>query len=403
MKIKVIYGPPCAGKSTYVNESISDNDIRFDYDLIMQSISNRNSHVYSDNHLPYVVQYRELIISMAAEDDKMDTAYILATKITNKLQEELEGKNSEFLLIETSKEQCYENLNNDETRPDKDFWKEKIDSWFDWYEDYLKEVKNLKDDHKDKKQQSNKFWEIKMSANKNTADIFIYGEITKYAWEDYGEVSSIIFKNELEALGDGIETINLYINSPGGSVFEAMAMISMLQRHPADIISHIDGVAASCASVLPMISKRIIMPSNSLMMIHHAMTGAWGNAKQLRKAADDVERISKAMCQYYLDRAGDKMSEETLSEMLEEDTWLTAEQCLELGLCDEIVEANQAVAYAFDDKWAKQYQNVPKQLLHLQSSTPTMSVDEKALREKIAEEAKANAEYINTILGGIHL
>ncbi|WP_051759043.1 head maturation protease, ClpP-related [Bacillus manliponensis] len=242
-----------------------------------------------------------------------------------------------------------------------------------------------------------------MSANKNTADIFIYGEITKYAWEDYGEVSSIIFKNELEALGDGIETINLYINSPGGSVFEAMAMISMLQRHPADIISHIDGVAASCASVLPMISKRIIMPSNSLMMIHHAMTGAWGNAKQLRKAADDVERISKAMCQYYLDRAGDKMSEETLSEMLEEDTWLTAEQCLELGLCDEIVEANQAVAYAFDDKWAKQYQNVPKQLLHLQSSTPTMSVDEKALREKIAEEAKANAEYINTILGGIHL
>lgn len=243
---------------------------------------------------------------------------------------------------------------------------------------------------------------MKASVDGKSADIFIYGEITKYAWEEYGEVSSIIFKNELEALGDGIETINLYINSPGGSVFEAMAMIAMLQRHPADIISYVDGVAASCASVLPMISKRIIMPANSLMMVHHAMTGAWGNAKQLRKAADDVERISKAMCQYYLDRAGDKMSEETLSEMLEEDTWLTAEQCLELGLCDEIVEANQAVAYAFDDKWAKQYQNVPKQLLQSQPSTPTMSVDEKALRERIAAEAKANAEYVNTILGGIH-
>lgn len=238
---------------------------------------------------------------------------------------------------------------------------------------------------------------MKASANGKTADVFIYGEITKYAWEEYGEVSSITFKNELEALGDGIETINLYINSPGGSVFEAMAIIAMLKRHPADIISHIDGVAASCASVLPMISKRIIMPNNSLMMIHHAMTGAWGNAKQLRKAADDVERISQAMCQYYLDRSGEKMSEEMLYEMLEEDTWLTAEQCLELGLCDEIIEANQAVAYAFDDKWAKQYQNVPQQLMQMQADKSIMSIEEKELREKIIADSKANLAYLETI------
>ncbi|MGF0471159.1 head maturation protease, ClpP-related [Lysinibacillus fusiformis] len=248
------------------------------------------------------------------------------------------------------------------------------------------------------KKQQQKFFQMKASTDGKSADVFIYGEITKYAWEEYGEVSSISFKNELDSLGDGIETINLYINSPGGSVFEAMAIIAMLQRHPADIISHIDGLAASCASVLPMISKRIIMPSNALMMIHHAMSGAWGNAKQLRKAADDVERISKAMCQHYLDRAGEKMTEEQLYEMLEEDKWLTAEQCLELGLCDEIVEANQAVAYAFDEKWAKQYQNVPQQLLLSQQSTPAMSVEEKALREKIIADSKANLIYLNTIL-----
>ncbi|EJR76688.1 ATP-dependent Clp protease, proteolytic subunit ClpP [Bacillus cereus VD156] len=247
------------------------------------------------------------------------------------------------------------------------------------------------------KNKQNKFFQMKASANGKTADVFIYGEITKYAWEEYGEVSSITFKNELEALGDGIETINLYINSPGGSVFEAMAIIAMLKRHPADIISHIDGVAASCASVLPMISKRIIMPNNSLMMIHHAMTGAWGNAKKLRKAADDVERISQAMCQYYLDRSGEKMSEEMLYEMLEEDTWLTAEQCLELGLCDEIIEANQAVAYAFDDKWAKQYQNVPQQLMQMQADKSIMSIEEKELREKIIADSKANLAYLETI------
>lgn len=248
------------------------------------------------------------------------------------------------------------------------------------------------------KKQLQKFFQMKASADGKSADVFIYGEITKYAWEEYGEVSSITFKNELDSLGDGIETINLYINSPGGSVFEAMAIIAMLQRHPANIISHIDGLAASCASVLPMISKRIIMPSNALMMIHHAMTGAWGNAKQLRKAADDVERISKAMCQHYLDRAGDKMTEEQLYEMLEEDKWLTAEQCLELGLCDEIVEANQAVAYAFDEKWAKQYRNVPQQLIQPKTSTPVMSAEEKALRERILADSKANLTYLNTIL-----
>lgn len=254
-----------------------------------------------------------------------------------------------------------------------------------------------------KNRQKNSFFSMKATSDGKTAEVFIYGEITKYAWEEYGEVSSITFKNELDSLGDGVETINLYINSPGGSVFEAMAIIAMLQRHPAEIISHVDGIAASCASVLPMISKKVIMPANSLMMVHHAMTGAWGNAKELRKAADDVERISKAMCQYYLDRAGDKMSEETLNEMLEEDTWLTAEQCLELGLCDEIAEYNQAVAYAFDEKWAKQYKNVPKQLLTpIEPTQATISDEEMKTRKQIAEQAKASSDYTKTILGGIY-
>lgn len=250
------------------------------------------------------------------------------------------------------------------------------------------------------KTNKNKFFNMKASADRKSADVIIYGEITKWAWEEYGEVSSITFKNELDALGDDIETINLYINSPGGSVPETMAIIAMLERHQAEIISHIDGIAASAASALPMISKQIIMYEHSMMMIHHAWTWASGNAKQLRKAADDIERISQSMCQYYLNRAGDKLDEETLNEMLEEDTWLTAEQCLELGLCDEIKQANQAVAYAFDDKFAKQYKNVPKQLLEGNKQL-TISAEEISLRQKIAEEAKANSAYIYTILGGI--
>ncbi|HDR5138467.1 TPA: Clp protease ClpP, partial [Bacillus anthracis] len=189
------------------------------------------------------------------------------------------------------------------------------------------------------KNKQNKFFQMKASANGKTADVFIYGEITKYAWEEYGEVSSITFKNELDELGDDIKTINLYINSPGGSVFETMAIIAMLQRHHAKIISYIDGIGASCASVLPMISDKIIMYANSMMMIHNAWTYASGNADQLRKAADDIERINQSMVQHYLTRAGDKLDEDTLKQLLDAETWLSAEEAMGYGLCDEIIPA----------------------------------------------------------------
>ncbi|ACJ81545.1 head maturation protease, ClpP-related [Bacillus paranthracis] len=249
------------------------------------------------------------------------------------------------------------------------------------------------------KNKQNKFFQMKASANGKTADVFIYGEITKYAWEEYGEVSSITFKNELDELGDDIETINLYINSPGGSVFETMAIIAMLQRHQAKVISYIDGIGASCASVLPMISDKIIMYANSMMMIHNAWTYASGNANQLRKAADDIERINQSMVQHYLTRAGDKLDEDTLKQLLDAETWLSAEEAMNYGLCDEIISENNAAA-CLDEKWMKEYKNVPQQLVNAQANIPSNEMLE---RQKIAEEAKANADYIKTILGGIHL
>ncbi|HDX9549351.1 TPA: Clp protease ClpP [Bacillus thuringiensis] len=248
------------------------------------------------------------------------------------------------------------------------------------------------------KNKQNKFFQMKASANGKTADVFIYGEITKYAWEEYGEVSSITFKNELDELGDDIETINLYINSPGGSVFETMAIIAMLQRHPAKVISYIDGIGASCASVLPMISDKVIMYANSMLMVHNAWTYASGNADQLRKAADDIERINQSMVQHYLTRAGDKLDEDILKQLLDAETWLSADEAMGYGLCDEIISANNATA-CLDEKWMKEYKNIPQQLVNTQAN---ISPNEMLERKKIAEEAKANADYINTILGGIH-
>lgn len=237
-----------------------------------------------------------------------------------------------------------------------------------------------------------------MAANNSSADIFIYGEVTKYAWEEYGEISSTLFKQELDDL-ENVDTINLHINSPGGSVFEGITISNMLKMHKAKVIVYIDALAASIASVIAMCGDKIYMHKNSMLMIHHAWTYASGNAQQLRKAADDVEKISKSSCMIYLDRAGDKLTEEKLNELLDAETWLSAEEALSYGLCDEVIEANQAVA-SISENLLKEYKNIPQQFIT--GTQQALSAEEMAKRQKIAEEARANAEYINSILGGIH-
>jgi len=245
----------------------------------------------------------------------------------------------------------------------------------------------------------NKFFEMKMSANNsNAADIFIYGEITKYAWEDYGEHSATTFKNELDALGEDVETINLYINSPGGSVFEGITIHNMLKRHKAKVIVHVDALAASIASVIAMAGDEIRMPSNSMLMIHNPWTFAIGNAAELRKQADDLDRIGNSSKQSYLQKAGDKLTDEKLQEMLDAEKWLSAEEAYEYGLCDVVEGANEMAASISEELFAK-YKNVPKQLYSKQKNT--ISAAELAKRQRIADESRANSAYINTILEGL--
>ncbi|MBS4198610.1 Clp protease ClpP [Bacillus sp. FJAT-49732] len=238
---------------------------------------------------------------------------------------------------------------------------------------------------------------MKFSADGKSGDIFIYGEITKYAWEDYGEKSAKIFKQELDDLGD-VETINLYVNSPGGSVFEGIAIHNMLKRHSARVIAYVDALAASIASVIIMAADEIRMYENSMLMIHNPWTFAIGNAADLRKEADDLDRIGESAIRSYLTKAGDKLQEDKLREMLDAETWLSADEAYEYGLCDVVEGANEMAASISADLFAK-YKNVPKQLF--EKVNQSISATEMALRQKIAEEAKANSAYLNTILGGI--
>lgn len=247
-------------------------------------------------------------------------------------------------------------------------------------------------------QKQKKYWEFKASAQ-GVGELYIYGDIVRYQWDE-DDTSAKSFKRDLDALGD-IQTLNLYINSPGGSVFEGVAIYNILKRHKAKVHVHVDALAASIASVIAMAGDTITMPSNAMMMIHNPWMFTWGNAVELRKAADDLDRIGASMKQSYLDRAGDKLTEDKLTEMLDAETWLSAQECLEYGLCDVVGEENQAAAHVSDELFAK-YKNIPDALKSsVRQQPPEDSEKEAELRRQIIEDAKSNLDYINQTLMGV--
>lgn len=188
-----------------------------------------------------------------------------------------------------------------------------------------------------------RMWQIKQSANPNTLDMHIYGNVEgdHYDWwRDElieSETSARHFKEEL-AKYEGITQINIYINSYGGSVFEGTAIYSQLKRHAAYKTIYVDGFACSIASVIAMAGDKVIMPANTMMMIHNVMQGAFGNSEQLRKSADNLDVICEGNRQAYIQKSNGKITEEKLIELLKTDTWLTAKQCLEYGFADELLE-----------------------------------------------------------------
>lgn len=193
------------------------------------------------------------------------------------------------------------------------------------------------------------FWEIRQSvSNSDTLELYIYGDVEgeyfdsdDWAWK-VSDNSAEAFREALAKYPNAVQ-INIYINSYGGSVFEGTAIYNQLLRHPAHKTVYIDGFACSIASVIAMAGDEVVMPANTLMMIHNMWMTASGSAEDLRKAADNLETINAAGRSAYLTKAGDKLDEAQLIEMMDAETWLTAEECVALGLADTVAERKDGV------------------------------------------------------------
>jgi ATP-dependent protease ClpP protease subunit len=192
-----------------------------------------------------------------------------------------------------------------------------------------------------------RMWELKQEAARpGVLQLYIYGYVEPDTYDWFGdriasETSANHFREALAEYPDARE-IEIYINSLGGSVMEGTAIYNQLRRHPAHKTVYVDGFAASIASVIAMAGDEVIMPANTLMMIHNMTMVAWGNPAQLRKAADDLQIINDTGREAYLSKAGDKLTPERLAEMMDAETWLPARECVELGLADRLADEHRA-------------------------------------------------------------
>lgn len=173
-----------------------------------------------------------------------------------------------------------------------------------------------------------------------TATITIYGDITSWPWSE-GDVSASNLSRQLEALGD-VNEINVYINSYGGEVAEGLAIYNALRRHKAKVRTYCDGFACSIASVIFMAGDERIMNEASLLMIHNAWTFASGNAAQLRKLAEDMDKITQASVEAY--KAHSSLKEEEIKAMMDAETWILPGEALDYGFATAVEQTENAAA-----------------------------------------------------------
>lgn len=182
-----------------------------------------------------------------------------------------------------------------------------------------------------------------LSQKGDNVTINIYGDIGTSWWNDE-DIGASKLSKELESY-ENINTIDVFINSNGGSVAEGLAIYNILKRYGAKVTTYCDGFACSAASVVFMAGHERVMSNASVLMIHNAWIYTCGNAKELRKQADDLDTITEASVNAYMNHVN--ISEEELKEMLDDETWLDCDEALEKGFCTQVVQEEVQVANQF--------------------------------------------------------
>lgn len=231
-------------------------------------------------------------------------------------------------------------------------------------------------------------------------EIMVYGDIVDAAtmknleyWgvSTDGMVSSVGVKKALDGAATASK-IRVRINSPGGDAFEGMAIHSLLTSQSKPVEVFVDGIAASAASVIAMAGSVRTMGRSAMMMIHDAWAGCVGNARDMQKMAESLDKVDESICAAYADRTG--ISAEQIRALMDEETWLTAQDCVDQGFATAVVEPppaeeNAALAAARGFKVLARMKHVPAQL---QAAPPAPAAAAPVVPSQAAAAAGADGD-----------
>ncbi|HEK0205820.1 TPA: Clp protease ClpP [Pseudomonas aeruginosa] len=225
-------------------------------------------------------------------------------------------------------------------------------------------------------------WYSIKALSRGVAEILLYDEIGVWG------ITAQQFARELKALGD-LSLISLRIHSPGGDVFEGTAVYNLLKNHPARVEAHVDGLAASMASVIAMAADTIYMPENAMMMVHRPWGIQGGEADDMRRYADLLEKIEGTMVAAYMAKTG--KSEEDIKSLLKAETWMDGREAVEAGFADQLTEPLAAAAQ-LTSKRMKEFAHMPealKALMQPRASTPAAAAPTPSPAAPASQQAPA--------------
>jgi len=203
------------------------------------------------------------------------------------------------------------------------------------------------------------WYKIVAKEKEKKAEVFIYDVIGSWG------ISASKFITDLKQYND-VENIEVRINSVGGDVFDGIAMYNVLKDHPATVTVYIDALAASIASVVAMAGDKIVMYDTSEMMIHKPWTMTVGNADQLRKDAEVLDKIQANIAKAYLTKVKG-LTQADLDKMMSDETWMNGEESQTFGFADEVITAGEDMEKKIEkavsnDKIMKEFKNIPQRL-----------------------------------------
>ena len=210
------------------------------------------------------------------------------------------------------------------------------------------------------------------------ATIYIYDEIGWFGIEAADFVKDL---NEIQA-----KTLHIRLNTPGGNVFDGTAIANAIKQHKAHTIIHIDGLAASIGSIIAISADETLMAENAFFMFHEAWSMTVGNAETLREEAALLDKIDGVLAGAYVKKTGEK--EEDIKKIMVAETWLTAQEALEMKMIDGIEENKadeKASATIFD---LSVFANVPDELKNITKDLTERDC-EQALRDAGASRSRA--------------